>query len=38
MDAILHRDDVPIEVILNKVLKDAIAEQQKVEYLESLGT
>lgn len=37
MDAMLVRDDVPIEVLLHKSLKDAALEERKRKYLESLG-
>lgn len=36
MDALLHRDDVPIEIILNKALKDTIAKKKELDYIESL--
>lgn len=37
MDAMLVRDDVPIEVLLHKALKDGAAAKRKMDYLESLG-
>lgn len=33
MDALLHRDDVPIKIVLNKALKDSIATVKENEYI-----
>jgi len=37
MDALLLRDDVPMEIVLNKALKDTIAKKKEMDYFKSLG-
>lgn len=36
MEALMYRDDIPVELILNKALKDTIAQKKELDYYESL--